>query len=87
MPVSRNGAPIKSSKPNSSSRNNISTLPKEKVSGNMRSGRELPQRPTGRLSKPTPSSSKAGSLINISLEAEEERSFRKPISRYGMKIE
>jgi len=77
MPISRNSVPVKSTRPSSSSRNNVATLPKEKVAGVTRTGRELPQRPTGRLAKPTQTSSKAGSMINISVEAEEERSFRK----------
>ena len=74
MPVSHNVR-----RPNSSSRNKIAALPKEKSCGTI-------QRTKESLTKPTQSSSKAVSLVNIPLEDEDDRSLKKSILRYYRKI-
>ena len=73
MPTSQNPLPKKVSRPNSTSRN---VLPPERTLANNRGGRELPKKSTGRVVKPSQSSSKTGSMINILTEG------RKTVARY-----
>merc|ERR1711913_27143 len=75
MPTSGYSPHVKGSKPNLSARTNLPVME--------RGGRELPKRPTGRLIKPTQASSKASSMLNISIEPKEEKSVRKSVTRNG----
>ena len=74
MPISRNPLPSKALEPKSTSRK---VVPQGKPPGT----RELPKRPTGRLLKSTQSPMKTGSMINISVEPKEDKSFRKSVLR------
>lgn len=72
MPTTGYSPHAKGSKPNLSSRSNLTME---------RAGRELPKRPTGRLIKPSQTAPKTGSMINISIGPKEEKPFRKSATR------
>lgn len=79
MPISRNPLPSKALEPKSTSRK---VVPQGKPPG----ARELPKRPTGRLLKSTQSPMKTGSMINISVEPKEDKSFRKSVLRSELPV-
>jgi len=82
MPTSRNPIPPKSSR-TLPPRNPVS---KEKNLPATHGGRELPKRPTGRLIRPSQPSSKAGSMINISVKPNEEKTYRNSLARNDVAV-